>query len=112
MLISKIWLDKYIKVMDIDDEKLDKLLSLSGTSVESIEKPWEEISGVYTGTITRIKNHPDADKLIICTVDTKDGQYEIVTGDTTLEEDDIIPLAKIGATLKDGLKIKKAKLRG
>ncbi len=112
MLISKIWLDKYIDVMDLEDEKLERLLSLSGTSVESIEQPWEEISGVYTGTITEIRNHPDADKLIICTVDTKDAKHQIVTGDKTLKEGDIVPLAIIGATLKEGFKIKKAKLRG
>ncbi|MEA1883579.1 MAG: phenylalanine--tRNA ligase subunit beta [Thermotogota bacterium] len=112
MLISKKWLNKYIDVLDIEDEKLDSLLSLSGTSVESIDKPWQEISGVHTGTITQITNHPNADKLIICKVDTKDNQYQIVTGDTSLKEGDIIPLAKIGATLKDGFKIKKAKLRG
>ncbi len=112
MLISKKWLNQYIDIMDIEDEKLESLLSLSGTSVESIDKPWQEISEVYTGTITQITSHPNADKLIICTVDTKDNQYQIVTGDTSLKEGDLIPLAKIGATLKDGFKIKKAKLRG
>lgn len=112
MLISKKWLNKYIDIMDIEDEKLEGLLSLSGTSVESIEKPWQEISNVHTGTITQVTNHPNADKLIICTVDTKDNHYQIVTGDTSLKEGDIVPLAKIGATLKDGFKIKKAKLRG
>jgi phenylalanyl-tRNA synthetase beta chain len=112
MLISKNWLNKYIDILDIEDEKLDSLLSLSGTSVESINKPWQEISGVYTGTITQITNHPNADKLIICKVDAKDHQYQIVTGDTSLKVGDIVPLAKIGATLKDGFKIKKAKLRG
>jgi len=112
MLISKNWLNKYIDVADIEDEKLDKLLSLSGTSVEQIEKPWEEISGVYTGTIIKIDNHPNADKLIICTVDLKNQQYQIVTGDTSLKEGDMIPLAMIGATLRDGFTIKNAKLRG
>src|SRR6056297_2895823 len=102
MLISKKWLNKYIEIMDIEDEKLESLLSLSGTSVESIDKPWSEISGVFTGTITKINQHPNADKLIICTVETKDRQYQIVTGDTSLEEGEIIPLAGIGASLKDG----------
>ncbi|MFP4461074.1 MAG: phenylalanine--tRNA ligase subunit beta [Thermotogota bacterium] len=112
MLISKKWLNKYIEVMDIEDEKLVHLLSLSGTYVESIARPWNDISEVYTGTITQIKNHPNADKLVICTVDTKDDQYQVVTGDTSLKEGDIVPLAKIGASLKEGFKIKKAKLRG
>ncbi len=112
MLISKRWLNKYIDVMSIDDETIDKLLSLSGTSIESIEKPWEDISGVYTGTITKIEDHPNADKLIICSVDSKEKTYTIVTGDKSLKEGDSIPLALNGAKLKDGFKINKSKLRG
>src|SRR6056297_651072 len=112
MLISKNWLNQYIDILDIEDEKLESLLSLSGTSVESIENPWEGISGVYTGTIKKITTHPNADKLIVCSVDTKDQHVQIVTGDTSLKEGDRVPLAKIGAVLKEGFKIKKAKLRG
>src|SRR6056297_215510 len=112
MLISKKWLQKYIDISDLSDEKLDSLWSLSGTSVESIENPWEGIEKVFAGRIVEIEDHPNADRLIICRVDIGHDTRTIVTGDRSLNVNDTVPVAVVGATIKGGFKIKKAKLRG
>lgn len=112
MLISKRWLNKYIDVSDITDKEMDSMMSLSGTSIESIENPWEGIQGVYTGRIEEITQHPNADKLIVCKLNFGEFERTIVTGDTSLNTGDIVPVALIGAVLKDNFKIKKSKLRG
>jgi phenylalanyl-tRNA synthetase beta chain len=112
MLISKKWLNKYIDVSDITDDQMDKMMSLSGTSIESIENPWEGIEKVVVGRIEEIEKHPNADKLIVCKVNFGEYQKTIVTGDTSLAVGDIVPVALVGAVLKDNFKIKKSKLRG
>lgn len=111
MRVSLKWLREYVDI-NISPEELAERLTLSGLAVEGIEKQGEGIEKVYTGKITSIDAHPNADKLVICQVSTGDESYQIVTGATNVKVGDVVPVALHGARLAGGLVIKKSKLRG
>lgn len=105
------WLKDYVDI-DISPVELADALNLSGSHVEEVILTGAEITNVVTGKITKIERHPDAEKLVICAVDIKSEEIQIVTAATNMKEQDIVPVALHGATLHGGLKIKKGKLRG
>jgi phenylalanyl-tRNA synthetase beta chain len=85
---------------------------MSGTKVETYEVLCEDIKGVVVGKILTIEEHPDADKLVVTTVDVGTEIIQIVTGADNISVGDYIPIALVGAELAEGLRIKKGNLRG
>lgn len=73
---------------------------------------------IFTGKITEITKHPDADKLQVCQVaclDDKTGEEitkQIVTAATNVAVGQVVPVAYHKSRLADGTEIKKGKLRG
>ena len=65
---------------------------------------------VVTGKILSVEKHPDADKLKICQVDVGSETIQIVTGADNVKPGQTVPVAKDGARLPGGKKIKKGKL--
>lgn len=113
MLVPLSWLKEYVDI----DEKMDvkdivEKFTMSGSKVESVEVLGREISNVVIGRIVEIKKHPAADKLVICLVDVKDELLQIITGASNVYVGAYVPVAKVGATLPGGVKIRKQKLRG
>lgn len=112
MKLPIVWLNDYIK-KDFDIKDLENSLTLSGSKVEEIIKPYDKIKKIYTGKIINIKAHKDADKLVVCDVDMGElGDLQIVTAATNMKEEDIVPVAMHKSRLFDGYQIKKGKLRG
>ncbi|WP_426349490.1 phenylalanine--tRNA ligase subunit beta [Alloiococcus sp. CFN-8] len=106
------WLKDYVEI-DIAPQELADKLTLSGSKVEEIIVEGEDIENVLTGLIESIEPHPDADKLVICQLNVNQGELvQIVTGANNMKVGDIVPVALHGASLPNGLKIKKGKLRG
>ena len=56
--------------------------------------------------------HPEADKLRICQVDVGEETTQIICGAPNVAEGQKVIVARPGAVLPGGFKIKKAKLRG
>lgn len=111
MLLPIKWLKDYVD-FDFDVKKLADGLSNSGSHVESIIKPSEGLDKIVVGKIEKIEKHPDADKLVICSVNVGDEVLQIVTGAPNVFEGAIVPVALHGSTVAGGQKIKKGKLRG
>ncbi|MBU5268282.1 phenylalanine--tRNA ligase subunit beta [Clostridium cochlearium] len=106
------WLKDYVDI-NISANELGDKLTLSGSKVEEIISSGDDIQNVVTGKIERIEKHPDADKLVVCSVNIgKEEPIQIVTGATNMKEEDIVPVAVHGAILPNDVKIKKGKLRG
>lgn len=106
------WLKDYVNI-DCDVNTFCDEMTLSGSKVEGVESKGAEITKVVVAKVLEIEKHPDADKLLVVKADA--GQEEvlqIVTGATNLFVGAYVPVALDGATLADGLKIKKSKLRG
>lgn len=107
------WMQDYVHVdMTQDPQKFANTLTIAGIPVEQVEHWGDEIKKVVTGKILKIDKHPDADKLVICQIDTGEEQLQIVTGASNVREGQIVPVAVHGAHLPGGVKIKKSKLRG
>ncbi|MDT8716523.1 phenylalanine--tRNA ligase subunit beta [Clostridium sp. 19966] len=106
------WLKDYVNV-NISPDEIGDRLTLSGSNVEEVIKGGEEIQNVVTGKILKIEPHPDAEKLVVCSVEVgQEEPIQIVTGAKNMKENDIVPVALHGASLPGGIKIKKGKLRG
>lgn len=105
------WLNDYVDI-DCDIVTFTDGMTMSGSKVEGYEQLGEEIDLVVVGKILEIKQHPDADKLVVTQVDVGKEVIQIVTGADNISVNDYIPVALNGSTLPGSLKIKTGKLRG
>ena len=111
MDLSIRWLKEFVDI-DYQPKEYAERLTMTGSKVEGFTKEGEEISKVVIGKVNSIEKHPDADKLVVCQIDVGYDLLQIVTGAKNLTVGDIVPVATDGATLPNGVKIKKGKLRG
>ena len=111
MKASLEWLQEYSDI-DVNCLELGDILTMTGSKVEEVIQKGNDIKNVVVGKILEIEKHPDADKLVITKVDVGNNILQIVTGANNIKVNDIIPVAKDGAELPNGVKIKTGKLRG
>ena len=71
------WLQDYLATKAPMDDILAKMLQ-AGLEVEHVEDPAEKLADFTVAHVTAAEPHPDADRLRICTVETKDGTMQIV----------------------------------
>lgn len=113
------WIKEYV-AWDGTVEEMAELLTMSGTEVEGID--WvgaprnpENIARFVVGKVVTRQKHPNADKLNLCTVEVGErngGVLQIVCGAHNFQAGDTVPVSLSGAVLENGLKLKKANLRG
>lgn len=112
MKISIDWLRQYIEV-DSDIAKVSDVLTMIGIEVEARHALMPKVRGVVVGKLVRIEPHPQADRLVVCQVDTGASEpSQIVCGAKNMREGDRVPVALPGTDLGGGFVIKEAKLRG
>ena len=112
MNVTLNWLKTYID-FDLSPSELADRLTMLGIEVESVKQLGVGLEGVVVGSVSSIRPHPNADKLVLCQVDVgKAEELQIVCGAPNVREGMLAPVATIGATLPIGLTIKSAKLRG
>ena len=85
---------------------------MAGQKVETIDLLGNDIKNVVVGKILEIEKHQDSDHLLVTKVDVGTEKLQIVTGAPNIEVNDIVPIAKDGAELPNGVKIKTGMLRG
>lgn len=112
MLVPVEWLKDYTELNVSVEEFCDRMI-MSGSNLETCEYFGEEIENVVVGKIVDIENHPDADKLVVCQLDTGEDEFiQIVTGATNVFEGAYVPVALHGSKLPGDKKINRGKLRG
>jgi phenylalanyl-tRNA synthetase beta chain len=84
---------------DLSAEELAELLTHKGAEVESIERPWERLSGVIAARVLEVRDHPNSEKLCLARVHTGSGEQEVVVGVRNMAVGDVVPLAGPGATV-------------
>lgn len=118
MILSLKWLHDFIDVSDIDIKTFCEDMTVSGSKVETYEELGKEIENVRVGLITKIEQHPDAERLVVCQVNFGDRNLQIVTAAKNVFEGALVPVAvspegeKVVAKLAHGVEIKTGKLRG
>lgn len=112
MKFSENWLRELVFV-PADRAELAHRLTMCGLEVESTEVLGGSLDGVVIGEIIEATQHPNADRLRVCSVSVGgDAPLQIVCGAPNARVGLKAPLAIVGATLPGGLEIKAAKLRG
>ncbi len=112
MQFPESWLRTFVDPQLSTDE-LSHRLTMAGLEVEETVPVAPAFSNIVVARIVQIDPHPDADKLRVCQVDDGSGELlQIVCGAPNAAKDLVVPLARIGAVLPDGMKIGKAKMRG
>jgi len=111
MLVSLKWLKDYVNI-NVTAEELAEKLTMAGLEVDGIKTIRPSFSGVVAAKITSVKPHPAADKLSLCDVTDGSQTYRVVCGAQNIKAGDIVPLAKVGATIPGGYTIKSSVLRG
>lgn len=111
MLVSLKWLRDYIDV-ELTPEEIAAKLTMAGLEVDSINRINPGFCGVVVAKILSVEPHPNADKLSLCEVSTGDQVFPVVCGAKNINAGDIVPLAKVGATIPGGYTIKSSRLRG
>ncbi|MGB0098246.1 MAG: phenylalanine--tRNA ligase subunit beta [Solirubrobacteraceae bacterium] len=107
------WLHEYCHPALTADALADRL-AMTGTAVERVEHHGvSALEYFVVGKVLDARKHPDADLLSVCLVDIGDGEpSQIVCGAPNVNAGQMVAVAKPGAVMPDGRKLKKAKLRG
>ncbi len=112
MKIAESWLREWVSP-ELTTEELGHQLTMLGHEVDAIDYEGAGIADIVVAEVVECGKHPDADKLSICKVtDGGDELIDIVCGAPNVRQGLKTPLAKPGVTLPNGLKLRKAKIRG
>ncbi|MGB8955035.1 MAG: hypothetical protein WCC10_06660, partial [Tumebacillaceae bacterium] len=113
MNISYNWLREYVEIDDLTPEQVGEKLTEGGIPVEVFTHLNPGVKGVVIGHVLETRQHENADKLRVCTIDAGTGEHlQIVCGAPNVAPGQKVPVAVVGAELPGDFKIKKAKLRG
>jgi len=97
----------------LEPRQLAERLAMTGTEVERVSAVGPaSADGFVIGLVTAAEQHPDADRLLVCTVDTGDSERTIVCGAPNVAAGQTVAVALPGAVMPDGRKLGRAKLRG
>ena len=113
MRVPLFWLQDYCDP-GIGLAELEYRLTMTGTKVEALHTHGvTALEHFLVGRVLTAEQHPDADRLTVCTVDVGTGdERQIVCGAPNVAAGQIVAVAEPGAVMPDGTKLKKAKLRG
>ncbi|HZU40510.1 MAG TPA: phenylalanine--tRNA ligase subunit beta, partial [Solirubrobacteraceae bacterium] len=107
------WLHEYC-APSISAAQLAERLAMTGTEVERVEAHGvAALENFVVGRVLEAGRHPDADRLSVCLVDVGQGEpSQIVCGAPNVAAGQTVAVARPGAVMPDGTKLKRAKLRG
>ncbi|HEV7615186.1 MAG TPA: phenylalanine--tRNA ligase subunit beta [Solirubrobacterales bacterium] len=112
MRVPYSWLREYCDP-GVGVAEIAERLVMTGTEVERVGlvgPPSAE--GFVVGKVLSAEQHPNADRLRVCRVDTGEGERTIVCGAPNVAAGQTVAVALPGARMPGGEKLRKAKLRG
>ncbi|GGI83214.1 phenylalanine--tRNA ligase subunit beta [Legionella impletisoli] len=112
MKVSESWLREWVNPA-LTAQELAAQLTMAGLEVDAVNPVAGDFTNVVVAEVVSTEPHPQADKLTICRVNTNEGApCTVVCGASNVRRGLKVALAKLGATLPGGFKIKEVKLRG
>ena len=106
------WLKDHLDTDASVDEIAETLTDL-GLEVEEIVNPADRLAGFMLGYVKHAEKHPDADKLRVCTVETDEGDLQIICGAPNAREGITVVVCKPGMYIPGlDLTISVGKIRG
>ena len=116
MKISRSWLQDYVDLAGLSGEAIAQAITFLGFEVEGVVVTGAPaLSNVVVGEVLTRDQHPNADRLSICTVavgEAQGGTKRIVCGAQNYRVGDRVPVALIGAVLPGDFTIKASQMRG
>lgn len=114
MKFSEKWLRELVQPAISTQELVDQI-TMAGLEVDDVENVASDFSNVIVAKIITAEQHPNADKLRVCTVSNGSEEFQVVCGAPNARAGLITAYAQVGAQLAEAdgktFKIKKAKLR-
>ena len=114
MKLNESWLREWVDP-GTSAAELAEQLTRAGLEVDSVEPatPPGGFSGVVVGEVLESRAHPNADRLKLCVVDDGSGEpVEVVCGAPNARAGMRTALARPGARIAGGTKVRRAKIRG
>ena len=105
MRVPLSWLNEFVTVEDIPADALAERLTLAGLEVKAVEHvgDWWDAERIRVGQVLRVERHPNADRLLLATVDYgADEPLTVVTGAPNVRPDMKVAFALAGATIING----------
>lgn len=94
------WLKDLVPV-EMSSEEIAQRLTMAGLEAEGIEKIGINWDNIYVGTVLKVDQHPDADRLVLATIRAGDIEQTVVTGAPNIEAGQKVAFAQVGARLVD-----------
>lgn len=110
MKVTLNWLKEYTEFL-LSPEELSERLTMAGLEVDAIQKLGEGLDDVIVAQLSEVNQHPDADRLTVCQVNTGQETMQVVCGARNHKTGDLVALAQPGTILPGNFKIKKSKIR-
>ena len=112
MKVTLSWLKDYLKTDASIDEIVAKL-NMIGLEVEGVEDPASAFKAFTVARVVSAEQHPDADRLRVCMVETADGHVQVVCGAPNARAGMKGVYAPSGSHIPGtGLDLKASKIRG
>ena len=111
------WLSEYVDIT-LSPQELAHRLTVAGVEVAEIISSGGDWEGVTVAQVVDVSRHPNADRLVLATVDLGGGQRQtVVCGAPNVAVGQKVPFAPAGTTLIDGhtgrpTVLKPARIRG
>ena len=112
MNIALSWLKAMMPDMEIDTEEIADQLAARGSPVENIKRLDDGLEKIVVARVESVHQHPNADRLYVCEVNNGEDIIQVVCGADIIHVGGHYPFAGVGVALPNGLKIKRAKIRG
>lgn len=106
------WIKEYLETNATVDEIADKLSSL-GLVVDDVKNPAEGLESFVIAQVEAAVQHPDADRLKLCTVNNGSEKLQVVCGGTNVRVGMKTVFASIGTYIPGtGITLKPTQIRG
>ena len=94
MKVTLNWLKEYVD-FDYSADDLSHRLTMTGLEVDAMERLGEGLDTVIVARLADVQQHPDADRLTVCTVDTGSATQQVVCGAKNHKTGDLIALLRL-----------------
>ena len=111
MIVSRRWLEALLS-RPLEGRDVADRLARQVAPVDGVVPIHQDLRDVLIARVLEVKQHPNADRLSLCQVDTGNGVVEVVCGAPNVQAGKTYPFAPVGATLPGGLKLERRKIRG
>ncbi len=112
MNISFAWLEAMVPGLEMGVEEVVEHLATRGAPVEGTAFLGAGLEEVVVARVESVRQHPNADRLSLCEVNSGEETLQVVCGAPVIHEGGFYPFAGVGVTLPGDFKLERSKIRG